>query len=276
METGNAQAAQPFEPPHSSQYNDREAAKNYAESRKRERKQQNERSGLSAAAFAYGRRNAILDLMLMRPGCDRTDDAELIAEMLVPFVVEAAMLHRHRGGSRRDPLAEAEKCLGLALTEWRTTRPNALAALVAQALAKREAAVEAHDPAKSRHVQWLPTMRELVAALRPTREESRHLRGWACIDPASPEERREADRLRKRAERAAKGATPREESLSARKPWEHLEVSRATWYRLKRQDQPETRETISSAPYPVGIYGPDGSVSALIAGNDNTALAAAA
>jgi hypothetical protein len=241
--------------------NDKVTAKNYAEARQHERRQQNERSGFKAAGFAYGRRNSILDLMHMRFGgpC-LTDDAEVFAEVLIPFIVEFATLHRQRDGSRRDPHGEAHACLSHALPLWTAANPVQLSGMVAAAIAKRADAVAGHDPTGGRHIPWLPTMAELVATLRPTREEAQHLRGWSSIDPVSPEERREADRMRKRAARAANGATPRGESISARKPWEAIGISRASWYRRQREEQPETRETVSSAPYPSG-NGMDVSVS---------------
>lgn len=55
-------------------------------------------------------------------------------------------------------------------------------------------------------------------------------------------ERKEKDRERKRQARAAKGATPRDRSLSAVKPWEELGISRRTWERRRARG-----ETISDA-----------------------------
>lgn len=254
MELASGQVASPIElsAVRHDNDNDKLVVDEYAKARRRQRSRQNERSGLNAAGFAYGRRNSILELMRMRFGgpC-ATDDAEVFADVLTPFIVEAATLHRHRDGSRRDPHVEAVACLGHALPAWTRANEEQLHDMITEAVERRAKAVELG-------AQWLPMMPELVGALRPTREEARRLRGWGCINPATPEERREADRLRKRAARAASGATPREESASARKPWEAAGISRASWYRRQRDSQ-LAAETGPSVPYL--LDGTDGSVS---------------
>lgn len=260
MRTVIAQAAMPELIRHDND-NDRGLAVKYGKARKKERHLEHGRSGLTDASFAYGRRNAIRELMILRFGgpC-LTDDAEWLAEMLVPFIVEAAAFHKTREGERRCPEAEAVRYLRKVIPRWTEDHGDVLARLVSEAVAKRANAVALHDPAHGKHPRWLPTMPELVAALRVTRDEARLLRGWACIDPASPEEKREADKLRKRAERAAKGATPRSESLSATRPWEALGISRRTWYRKFG--------TVPSAPCSSHTYGPDEVVPSIPANDD--------
>lgn len=50
-------------------------------------------------------------------------------------------------------------------------------------------------------------------------------------------DRKEKDRERKRRARAEKGATPRDRSLSASKPWEALGISRRTWERQRARGE---------------------------------------
>ena len=57
------------------------------------------------------------------------------------------------------------------------------------------------------------------------------------------DEDRGRERERDRARRAAKGATPRAQSLSQRKPWEVDGVSRAQWYRRRRHETPDETNT---------------------------------
>ena len=56
--------------------------------------------------------------------------------------------------------------------------------------------------------------------------------------------KRRRDRERRAAQRHANGATPREQSLSARKPWETLGISRATYYRRRSQIETERARTV--------------------------------
>jgi len=215
------------------------------------------RSGLNAASFAYGRRNAIRDLMHDRCGGEcETDDVETFFDLMLPFAVEAAYLHKGR-----DPLVDVAKFFGRVMPAFmRSACPEHITNRVREALEQRAAA-----PTAETYVDWLPRMESLVADLRVTRDEVQRLglRGWGCIDPASPEERKEADRQRKRAERAAKGATPRQMSITGTQPWKALGISRATWYRHKREGTLDTlkRETETSAPWVYTLYGADESVS---------------
>lgn len=273
METAVAQLAMPDVFRHDND-NNKEHAIKYGKARKDERRLEHIRSGLNDASFAYGRRNAIHELMILRFGgpC-LTDDAELLAEMLVPFIVEAAAFHKTREGERRCPETEAFQYLRKTLPRWTEDHGDQLRQLVAEAVARRAEVVAQHDPSRGKHPRWLPTMPELVAALRVARKEARHLRGWACIDPASPQEKREADKLRKRAERAAKGATPRSESLSATRPWEALGISRRTWYRKQAVEGAAPRGTNTSSPYSSALYGRDETVPSA---NDAQAIPAAA
>ena len=274
MGTALAQVEMPDELRHNNDNNKQHEAK-YGKARKKERILDYFRSGMPDANFAYGRRNAIYKLTIMRFGgpC-LTDDAELLAEMLVPFIVEAAAFHKTPEGDLHCPEDQAFRFLRKTLPRWTENHGDRLRQLVSESVAKRAEAVACHDPARGRHPRWLPTMPELVAALRVTREEARQLRGWGCIDPASPEERREADRLRKRTERAAKGATPREQSKSVVKPWEAAGMSRATWYRRQRDvGRMPACETNASVPYG-DVYGVDESVSPIVA-NDDVKLALA-
>lgn len=97
-------------------------------------------------------------------------------------------------------------------------------------------------------VVWLlPSADVLGDMLNVTSEEHRECRmhaiGIACQTVS--ERRRRKDRDRKKAQRAAKGAKPRAESLSATKPWEAEGLSRATWYR-RQAEAMQAAETGSS------------------------------
>lgn len=231
-----------------------------------ERKLDAIRTGLKDASFAYGRRNAINRLMHHRCGGECvTDDAETFIELLVPFLVEAAYLHKSRHRERY-PRDEVFNFLRAYLPAYlrRDGVASMIDALVDEAFDARARAVEIQERTGAAHPEWLPTMDEMVRLLRVTREEVRFLdlRGWGCIDPLNADQRRQIDRDRKRAERAAKGATPREKSTARTKPWEAAGMSRATWYRQRGKsalDAPPC-ETLSSGPY-LSEYGADEFVS---------------
>lgn len=211
------------------------------ETHKTERKLESVRSGLRDASFAYGRRNGIRDIMHDRCGGEcTTDDDETFATLMLPFAVEAAYLHKGR-----EPFVDVPKFFQAVMPAWvRKVGSGHILDLVADALKTRATAPEAET-----FVDWLPRMDQLVADLRVTRDERQQLglRGWGCVDPASLEERREADRERKRLERAAKGATPRDQSASRTMPWKALGISRRTWERRQAKAIPAA-DANSSAP----------------------------
>lgn len=94
----------------------------------------------------------------------------------------------------------------------------------------------------------LPSADELAKLLCITQEEVKayRLHTIGAVDRLKAQriaEEREADRQYQKAKRASKGATPREESASARQPWKALGMSRATYY---RQLAARARETVSS------------------------------
>lgn len=84
---------------------------------------------------------------------------------------------------------------------------------------------------------YTPKNDSLINTFSITDDEQRQLQ--TIITPALARER---DAERKKAKRVAAGATPREQSKTALKPWEALGMSRAAWYR-KGQPQPVDNAT---------------------------------
>jgi hypothetical protein len=82
------------------------------------------------------------------------------------------------------------------------------------------------------------TADEIAWQLQVTNDErlESKLKTIGAIDKPKPERERDRcakDAARKRAARAANGATPRSQAKATTKPWEALGLSRAQWYRRK-------------------------------------------
>lgn len=91
------------------------------------------------------------------------------------------------------------------------------------------------------------TKRELARLLNLTSKEREELEVWrlGAVDKTEAQlkidaERRARERSKKakRAKRLAEGAKPQAESERRTKPWEEYGLSRATWYRRKKDGQP--------------------------------------
>jgi len=85
---------------------------------------------------------------------------------------------------------------------------------------------------------YTPRNDHLIDTFRITDDEQRELKTIITPDLA-----RKRDAGRKRAQRAAAGATPHEQSKARLKPWEAVGMSRATWY---RQGRPQPVENPTS------------------------------
>jgi hypothetical protein len=79
--------------------------------------------------------------------------------------------------------------------------------------------------------------------------------------------RKRARRLAQAARRHAAGARPQSQSLTRTKPWEAMNMSRATWYR--RRTNSELRRETDSWPITLNLYATDSSQ-----GNSSAAVAA--
>ncbi len=229
--------------------------------------------------FAYALAKRLTKLLQHRHGvqCD-TDDAVVWFEFVLPFLVEASVI------AGRDPhkavVRWAEKHAPAYLSAIGI--PNA-AIQVDAALARREMAPLS---ASGMYVDWLPKMGAIVDAFRPTWNEVTGLKllGFGSIDPPSEGERRELDRLRKQAQRRAKGAQPQSDrtkvkdlrrdaecigiSLRTLQGW--LSAGNAVEMIRRRLERHPTNCTKLSAPYLLGKYGMDTFVQIPLAGNDDS------
>jgi hypothetical protein len=68
------------------------------------------------------------------------------------------------------------------------------------------------------------------------------------LKTARKELRRREDKLRKRRERRAQGATPQTEALSNTRPWEALGISRRTWERRGKPGLDANSSAVTPTP----------------------------
>jgi len=86
---------------------------------------------------------------------------------------------------------------------------------------------------------YTPKNDTLINLFRISDEEQRRLRTIISTDLAK-ERHRKRDEARRRAAGAIDRATYEANSLSRRKPWEALGMSRRTWYRVGKPMPPES------------------------------------
>ncbi|XYD07081.1 hypothetical protein R1A27_18165 [Methylobacterium sp. NMS12] len=157
-----------------------------------------------AAGYAAGHRSNVEKFILHRhgiPQCD-TDDGVLWLEDAIPFVVEEAEI---RGYSAI-----------IAGLKWgRTFCPlvslNEVAEIVVEAIASRNEATK-HYNETGRHMKWLPKGEDRKAVLLTRWDDvtTAGLKGMACIDPPSDDERRYRKTGQRMQQRRAKGMPAKE------------------------------------------------------------------
>lgn len=194
------------------------------------------------------------------------DDAEIYYEAALPYLIDRAALR----DETVDPTLLDFWVPGIpTITALRSSTPYTTrwARWCTPVLAERctrewfhereEAALQAwrsHQVSGWPVAQVGPDGAALGRALRIRADEMRagDLRLVTPFDRTREElaaERREADRIRKKAARAASGATPREESKAQTRPWAAAGMSRAAWYRRQKPAAATgADETVSSAP----------------------------
>ncbi len=161
---------------------------------------------ITASGFSVGRREQITRLLQLRYGgpC-HTDDGEVWLECLLPYIVESTTI------LGRSPQIDGLKWAYTHVPEFvRSHGGDRVAQLIEAAISRRDEAAVMQAGGPRGYVKWLPTADELRAALRPTRAEAQQadLRGWRVIDPALPEEKREAKRRHMEKKRRAEGVQP--------------------------------------------------------------------
>lgn len=152
--------------------------------------------------------------------------------------IEALIRHRNAGGACDPADADADTWLAAAARDLQYSHTRDEALRWAQKWTPGlsiEVVLTTLDAAEGRKPLTAALLGELLCVTAAERLALglTQMRAFDRTKRQMTEERKMRDRERKRVARARAGATPRQESATAAKPWEAEGVSRRTWYRRR-------------------------------------------